>query len=237
MLDMKVSGLHGKPQVVFAGIEGSIVNADDLTDEEDDPTIKDGTTTVFGELAVPELAEDLKASIERIEMEYMLAKSQVEKERTSKIAQLDKKRRADMLVLLGGCTQSGFNTGKPVQRSSLDAAANLSDCPSTSRQGDTRNVSNNDDRLLSSSRDLELATARDLDGDARLNPEDGGQAQEQENQTKEKSDSHPDVMELPSDDVAQVNSERREANKVATGAPQSVEAVCVEDTNKNLLMK
>lgn len=44
-------------------------------------------------------------------------------------------------------------------------------------------------------------------------------------------------MELPNNDVAKVNSERTEENEVATDAPQSVEAVCVEDTNKNLLMK
>lgn len=122
-------------------------------------------------------------------MEYMLAKAQMEKERMSKIAQLDKKRRADMLVLLGGCRQSGTNTGKPPQRSSLDAAANSSDRPPTSRQGDTLTVSNNDDRLLSSSRDLELATAHDLDGAARPKPQDDGQGEGQENQIKEKSGS------------------------------------------------
>jgi hypothetical protein len=179
----------------------------------------------------------LKASIERIEMEYMLAKAQVEKERMSKIAQLDKKRRVDMLVLLGGCTQLGFNTGKPPQRSSLDVVANLSDRPSTSRQDDTLTVSNNDDRLLNSSRDLELAITRDLDGAARLKPQDDEQAEGQENKIEEKSGAHPDGMELPSNDVARVNSERLEANEVATDAPRSVEAVCVEDTNKNLLTK
>ncbi|KAI5012130.1 hypothetical protein ZWY2020_024264 [Hordeum vulgare] len=91
-------------------------------------------------------------SIDWIEMEYMIAKDQVEKERMSKISQLEKKSRADMLLLLAGS-----------QRSSLDVAANLSDCPSTSRHSDTLNVSNINERLLSSSCDPELAIALDLD--------------------------------------------------------------------------
>ena len=93
-------------------------------------------------------------------MECMLAKDQVKKEIMIKITELDKKRRVDMLVLLGLCRQAGFNAGKP--KSSLDAAANLSDRPSTTRKGDTLTVSNNDERLLSSSCDVEVATARDL---------------------------------------------------------------------------
>lgn len=49
-------------------------------------------------------------------MEYMLAKDQVEKERMRKIKELDKKRRTDMLVLLSGCKQAGFNAEKQLQR-------------------------------------------------------------------------------------------------------------------------
>ncbi|EMS54124.1 hypothetical protein TRIUR3_24945 [Triticum urartu] len=99
-------------------------------------------------------------SIEWIEMECMLAKDQVKKEIMIRITELDKKRRVDMLVLLGLCRQADFNAGKP--KSSLDVAANLLNRPSTTRKGDTLTVSNNDERLLSSSRDVKLATARDL---------------------------------------------------------------------------
>lgn len=105
---MKASGLHGKlqawfyysiknstfygrritpqcasnpcirRQVVFTGIEGSIVNADDLSDAEEDSNIKDGITPQSGELAVPELTEASNNIVNNILsmcfVQYMLEK-------------------------------------------------------------------------------------------------------------------------------------------------------------------
>lgn len=61
----------------------------------------------------------------------MAAKEQVEKERLRKIKELDKKRKGDLFVLLGGPGKPSFLTEKPWVTSSLQASTNLSDRPST----------------------------------------------------------------------------------------------------------
>lgn len=79
-----------------------------------------------------------------------------------KIKELDKKRKAALLDLLGGSRKCLFLKEKQRATSSSQAAANLSDRPSTSRQGDTLTVSNNSDRMRTSSHDADLVTAANV---------------------------------------------------------------------------
>lgn len=106
-----------------------------------------------------------------------------------------------------------------------------------SRQGDRLTVSNDDERLPSSSRDVELATAGDPAAVAHPKSSDDGQGEGQENPKNDKTGSHVTCTELCSNDADKVSIEKPEVNELATDGPPTELAARVEETNQNLMMK
>lgn len=106
-----------------------------------------------------------------------------------------------------------------------------------SRQGDRLTVSNDDERLPSSSRDVELATAGDPAAVTHPKSSDDGQGEGQENPKNDKTGSHVTCTELCSNDADKVSIERPEVNELATDGPPTELAARVEETNQNLMMK
>jgi hypothetical protein len=89
----------------------------------------------------------------------MKAKQMVQNESARNIKVLEKKRKDALLALFGRSNKSDFLKDNQMTTSSVQAAANLSDRPSTSRQGDTLIVSNNSERMPAPSQDAEQVAA------------------------------------------------------------------------------